>query len=72
MQNISSSVSPNSQSLKKNYSTMQLKIDELNKNIQLASWQGDQNYCAKHTAKGKLLARSQYLCFLIQVVHFWN
>jgi acetyl-CoA carboxylase carboxyltransferase component len=59
MATIASKINPNSNSFKENYQKMQLKLEELNKNLKKSHFQGQEKHIERARSKGKMTARER-------------
>lgn len=59
MATIASKINPNSNSFKENYQKMQLKLEELNKNLKKSHFQGQEKHIERALSKGKMTARER-------------
>jgi acetyl-CoA carboxylase carboxyltransferase component len=71
MATIASKINPNSNSFKENYQKMQLKLEELNKNLKKSHFQGQEKHIERALSKGKMTARERIEMLIDQdSVHF--
>lgn len=64
MREIKSSVNPQSESYKDNYSSMQQRIAGLNDLLKKSAWQGEEKHIERARMAGKMLAKERVACLL--------